>query len=372
MSNRMKIKPPKVKMSRTEAGKFYDRLCCAIAFVNTAGIYEMEAAVCRMRTAVREDELLHMPRLTKAMDDLDHVVRKQMEFLDKRCLNCRVNTAPYITTYEMDYITEGRIVRGMHQLVRKRCSYYMGDLDAKAGVIAANGGTKSKALLKECYIVTTWSRIITMSTDHWVKKWRSVAGKTAQISMGTLLANQARSAGNLCSAITDVIGDTPYDRERPMWKQYHAAEDEAASQLLALIEDDRFNEHVMDYMTRDWMDFYIGSAALECQQTGEVSERVMTEITAVDKDMRLPFLNMIRSLAKKVEKTDDRYDFVDYLGEHPYKAKETLLTKAMTLVTWETGKPSQKLDTKALMAAHPEICQQFMTETPGTRRFLVK
>jgi hypothetical protein len=102
--------------------------------------------------------------------------------------------------------------------------------------------------------------------------------------------------------------------------------------MLHLIEDERFNDHVMDYMTHDWMEFYIGSAALECQQTGEVSDRVMTEITAVDKDLRLPFLNMIRGLAKKVEKTDDRYDFVDYLGEHPYKAKETLLAKAMDLI----------------------------------------
>lgn len=332
MSNRMKIKTPKVKMSRTEAGKFYDRLCCAIAFVNTVGIYEMEAAVRRMRTAVREDELLHMPKLTKAMDDLDHVVCKQMEFLDKRCLNCRVNTAPYITTYEMDYITEGRIVRGMQQLVRKRCSYHMSDLEVKAGVIAANGNTKSKALLKECYIVTSWSRLISVATNHWVQKWRSVAGKAAQISIGTLLANQARSAANLCSAITAIIGDTPYDKERPMWKQYHAAVDEMGDQMLHLIEDERFNDHVMDYMTHDWMEFYIGSAALECQQTGEVSDRVMTEITAVDKDLRLPFLNMIRGLAKKVEKTDDRYDFVDYLEEHPYKAKETLLAKAMDLI----------------------------------------
>ena len=68
----------------------------------------------------------------------------------------------------------------------------------------------------------------------------------------------------------------------------------------------------------------------------------------------------------------------DSIGQGEEKVKLAMMDagritcSGMTLVTWETSKPSQKLDTKALMAAHPEICQQYMTETPGTRRFLVK
>lgn len=341
MSNRMKIKAPKVKMTKKQMEDFYDRLCCAIAFVNTVGIFEIEASVRRMRTLVREQELLHMVKLTKAIDDLDHVVRKQIELLDSRCLNCRVSTSPYITTYEKEYIAEGRIVRGMQQLVRKRCSFVMGDLDVKAGVIAANGNTISKPILKETYLVTTWSRIISYTTKHWIEKWRSVAGKTAQISIGTLLANQARSAGSLCSDVSDVIGDTPYDKERPMWKQYHAAEDTVTNSILELIQDDNYNQLVMNEMTKDWLDFYIGSAALECQQTGDVNPKVVEEIAEIDNKMRLPFINMIRQAAKKVEPTDDRWDFVDYLEEHPHKVRETLNAKAIELVFHKTKQNEQ-------------------------------
>lgn len=46
--------------------------------------------------------------------------------------------------------------------------------------------------------------------------------------------------------------------------------------------------------------------------------------------------------------------------------------KGDPLVTWKAGKPVERVDTKALRAAYPDICSQFTTEAEPTRRFLLK
>ena len=42
------------------------------------------------------------------------------------------------------------------------------------------------------------------------------------------------------------------------------------------------------------------------------------------------------------------------------------------LASWKSAKPSKKLDTKALQKQMPEVYDMFATETPGSRRFLLK
>ena len=42
------------------------------------------------------------------------------------------------------------------------------------------------------------------------------------------------------------------------------------------------------------------------------------------------------------------------------------------LVTWKLGKPSKRLDTKALKAGKPDIYQEFLKEGEPSRRFLIK
>jgi hypothetical protein len=51
---------------------------------------------------------------------------------------------------------------------------------------------------------------------------------------------------------------------------------------------------------------------------------------------------------------------------------EKLCFRGKTLATWKCAKPSQRIDTKALAAAHPEIAASFTHQTLGSRRFLLK
>lgn len=51
---------------------------------------------------------------------------------------------------------------------------------------------------------------------------------------------------------------------------------------------------------------------------------------------------------------------------------EKLTHAGKTLATWKCAKPSQRIDTKALAAAHPAIASEFTTSVIGSRRFLLK
>ena len=51
---------------------------------------------------------------------------------------------------------------------------------------------------------------------------------------------------------------------------------------------------------------------------------------------------------------------------------EQLTYKGKVLATWKSSKSSQRLDSKAMAAAHPDIAKDFTSTVLGSRRFLVK
>lgn len=134
-------------------------------------------------------------------------------------------------------------------------------------------------------------------------------------------------------------------------------------------------EAVQYKVTRFWEDNILGDRPPKEENSSDIllmfdrhTDGKQVEATPEMMD-EIASLKMLKAQKKILE---------DSIGQSEEKVKLAMMDagritcSGMTLVTWETAKPSQKLDTKALMAAHPEICQQFMTETPGTRRFLVK
>lgn len=60
-------------------------------------------------------------------------------------------------------------------------------------------------------------------------------------------------------------------------------------------------------------------------------------------------------------------EILSYMGQ-----AERLTFGDKTLATWKCAKTSQRVDTKSLCAAHPEIASQFTQQVIGSRRFLLK
>ena len=76
-------------------------------------------------------------------------------------------------------------------------------------------------------------------------------------------------------------------------------------------------------------------------------------------------LSQANALSDECERL--KTEILTYMGH-----SERLCFRGKTLATWKCAKPSQRIDTKALAAAHPEIAANFTHQTLGSRRFLLK
>jgi hypothetical protein len=80
------------------------------------------------------------------------------------------------------------------------------------------------------------------------------------------------------------------------------------------------------------------------------------------------------SLASKQRKDLEEYEeklktrIMSFMG-----SRDVLATMdGNVLATWKSAKSSQKFDVKAFQAAYPQMYEQFVRESPGSRRFLIK
>lgn len=78
----------------------------------------------------------------------------------------------------------------------------------------------------------------------------------------------------------------------------------------------------------------------------------------------------VREDVKHLEKTEEQLkaSIMGALGD----AEILLDPGGLTLVTWKTSKPSKRFDSKALQNDHPDLYTQYLKESEGSRRFLVK
>ena len=82
------------------------------------------------------------------------------------------------------------------------------------------------------------------------------------------------------------------------------------------------------------------------------------------------YLSLIKREKKALEEREDQFQtFIQgYMAD-----KATLSTvEGNILATWKNAKPSKKFDAKLFQSAMPDIYDQFIVETPGSRRFLIK
>ena len=72
-----------------------------------------------------------------------------------------------------------------------------------------------------------------------------------------------------------------------------------------------------------------------------------------------------QTLSEECEKL--KLEILNYMGH-----AEKLTLGSKTLATWKCAKSSTRIDTKALVQAHPDIASEFSTTVIGSRRFLLK
>lgn len=96
-------------------------------------------------------------------------------------------------------------------------------------------------------------------------------------------------------------------------------------------------------------------------ETKEVDERTYEDWCDL-KDVR----EEIAALTERKDQLEDRL-------KEAFGSAEALIYDGSTLATWKSpSKPTERIDTKALKEAHPELVAKFTTQTLGARRLLIK
>jgi len=86
----------------------------------------------------------------------------------------------------------------------------------------------------------------------------------------------------------------------------------------------------------------------------------------------LTHLAQYRKLSERSERLSDECERVKSEILKFMASAERLTYKGKVLATWKSTKSSQRLDSKAMAAAHPDIAKDFTSTVLGSRRFLVK
>jgi len=106
-------------------------------------------------------------------------------------------------------------------------------------------------------------------------------------------------------------------------------------------------------------------SALLCPKESSGSSVEANE--ALLKSIRLYQDSCAKSQALSTECDRLKLEILNYMGQ-----AEKLTHAGKLLATWKCAKPSNRIDTKALAQAHPDIASAFTTSVLGSRRFLLK
>ncbi len=82
--------------------------------------------------------------------------------------------------------------------------------------------------------------------------------------------------------------------------------------------------------------------------------------------------NELKMLRRELSDLEERKAALEDKIKLGFGDAETISFGGQTLATWKAPKPSSKFDTKAFTAENPDMAKQYMVETQGSRRFLLK
>ncbi len=80
----------------------------------------------------------------------------------------------------------------------------------------------------------------------------------------------------------------------------------------------------------------------------------------------------LKDLRQGIAEMEQKKEDLEIQIKMVFEDAEAISYNGQTLATWRASKPSERFDTKAFRAAHPELAAEFTQTVQGTRRFLLK
>ena len=95
------------------------------------------------------------------------------------------------------------------------------------------------------------------------------------------------------------------------------------------------------------------------------------KVTEVSEDVYNAY-SELKEVRDQVAALEERKFSLEERLKFAFGDAEAISYGGKTLATWKTPKPSSKFDAKAFQEANPELAKNYMIQTQGTRRFLLK
>ncbi len=132
---------------------------------------------------------------------------------------------------------------------------------------------------------------------------------------------------------------------------------------------------VLDHARQFWFDHVLSKVPPSPVTEEDIRTLYPREVSGhvVEADHEL--LASLKSYKTTQTKISELTDQCDALRQEILKRMgeaEQITLNNKVLATWKTSKPARRLDTKSLVAAHPELVEQFMMQGAMSRRFVVK
>lgn len=338
MSNRMKIKTRRPKLTMQQAIEQLEKIGKYLYFSSTVSIARMEHCVRQLKAEVQEQNLEWNLQVMKLVNAMDHVANRATNYLrNGRKHEMRVNTHPWLREYSTDYLAEGRIFLMAEKAINEACAHPYADFEQKAITVAMQYKQFfTSKMTAYSLMAASWATSIQVSCNFWLNEWEKIGGHKQDLMPAIMMKNQARDLNNVLKELIPVLCELKNEPEKAWWQQYRKAEDAAVSAGMALSEDERFGQKSFDIVTRDWLSYYIGRAVLDVQKTGEVPSPVMQEVRELGRWNGTPLSEkmerMLKELARQVPKTDDPWDVADHLEEHPWTLMEEFVEICITKI----------------------------------------
>lgn len=142
---------------------------------------------------------------------------------------------------------------------------------------------------------------------------------------------------------------------------------------LTLVPD--FFAWLCEEVQRFWTDNVLGKQEPSAANVQDVllkyNRHTDGKIIEVDDEVFNAYRDL-KEVKKQLADLDERKDALENRIKLAFGDAEAISYGGDTIATWKAPKPSRKFDAKAYQKDHADLCEPYMLETQGARRFLLK
>ena len=142
---------------------------------------------------------------------------------------------------------------------------------------------------------------------------------------------------------------------------------------IALVPD--FFEWLVEEVDRFWLDNVLGGAEPSAVSVQDIllkySRSAAGKTVEVGEDIYAAY-RQLKEVREELTALEERKEELEERIKLGFGDAETISYGGQTLATWKSAKDSERFDTKAFRAAHPELAREYTTTVTGSRRFILK